>query len=115
MQYHSRADLEALANQIIQCYKSLPCFAGQKIYHIDPIVLACDLCGLKLDHYRLSADDTVLGLTADMEIEVEVQTDDGTIFPYRLDGNTILVASSLRASPEKRGRYHFTILHEAAH
>ena len=115
MRYHSRSDLESMADQIIQRYKSMPRFADQTISCIDPVALACELYGLKLDHYRLSADDMVLGLTADAEIEVEVQADDGTIFPYQLDGNTILVASSLKASPEKRGRYHFTILHEVAH
>jgi Zn-dependent peptidase ImmA (M78 family) len=113
--YLSRNDIEDLAARVIHSYRTLPRFAGQTVSQIDPQILACELCGLTLAHCRLSRSGGTLGLTAFGEIGVMVF--DGQWHPilYELDGKTILVESALRDDPAQRGRYHFTVMHEAAH
>jgi Zn-dependent peptidase ImmA (M78 family) len=111
----SRKDIEAIAARITSSYEHLPRFAGQEVSHIDPQILACELCGLTLDHCRISRSGDTLGLTAYSEIGVIVYNDDWHPFVYYLDGNTILVETALKNDPAQRGRYHFTVMHEAAH
>lgn len=115
MAYLSRSDIEAIAACVVSGYKKLPCFRGRPVCRIDPTVLAGELCGLSIDHFRLSADGTILGLTAYSEVEVGVYGEDGQPLAYPLDGRTLLVERSLRDDPAQRGRYHFTIMHEVAH
>lgn len=115
MAYLSRSDIEAIAAHVISDYKKLPRFQGQPVSRIDPNVLACELCGLLIDHFHLSVDGTVFGLTACNEMEVKVYSGKGHPLIFHLDGRTLLVERTLRDDPAQRGRYHFTIMHEVAH
>ena len=115
MGYLSRNDLEKIATQVFDDYKRLPCFAGQQVDHVDPKILACELCGLNIDHFHLSKDGLTLGMTAFKEIGVEVYADSGQPFFYYLDGRTLLIEKDLKDDPAQYGRYHFTIVHETAH
>ena len=56
MGYLSRNNLEKIATRIFNDYKHLPRFAGQQVDHVDPEILACGLCGLRIDHFHLSKD-----------------------------------------------------------
>lgn len=111
----SRNDIEAFATRITDDFRKLPRFAGQKVNRIDPIILVCELCGLSIDHFHLSADGTILGMTAYSEVGVEVYDDEGDPVVYYLDGNSVLLERSLRDDPTQQGRYHFTLLHETSH
>ena len=88
MGYLSRNNLEKIATRIFNDYKHLPRFAGQQVDHVDPEILACGLCGLRIDHFHLSKDGLTLGMTAFKEIGVEVYDDSGQPFFYYLDGRT---------------------------
>ena len=115
MGYLSRNNLEKIATRIFNDYKHLPRFAGQQVDHVDPEILACGLCGLRIDHFHLSKDGLTLGMTAFKEIGVEVYDDSGQPFFYYLDGRTLLVEADLKNDPTLHGRYHFTTAHETAH
>lgn len=115
MAYLSRNDIEAIAARVTGDYKSLPRFAGQPTDHIDPEILARELCGLSLDCCFLSRSGLILGVTAYDGIEVGVYDEAGKMVSYYLDGNTILVERSLKEIPAQQGRYHFTVMHETAH
>ena len=115
MGYLSRNNLEKIATRIFNDYKHLPRFAGQQVDHVDPEILACGLCGLRIDHFHLSKDGLTIGMTAFKEIGVEVYDDSGQPFFYYLDGRTLLVEADLKNDPTLHGRYHFTTAHETAH
>ncbi len=115
MGYLSRNDLEKIATRVFNDYKHLPRFAGQRVDHVDPEILACGLCGLNIDHFHLSKDGLTLGMTAFREISVEVYDDNGQARFYDFDGRTLLVEKDLKDDPAQYGRYHFTIAHETAH
>lgn len=115
MVYLSRNDIEVIAAQVTNDYKRQPRFQGQTVSWIDPDILACELCGLLIDHFHLSVDGSVLGLTAYDEMKVKVYGDKGQPLIYHLDGRTLLVEQTLRDDPAQQGRYHFTIMHEVAY
>lgn len=115
MLYLSRRDIEHIAGRITADYSNLPQFKGQTVERIDPYTLAHDLLGLSVDHFRLSRNGTILGLTANREVGVEVYGENGEPCIYYLDGNTLLVEKELVSDPTQLGRYNFTVLHEAAH
>ena len=91
MGYLSRNDLEKIAARVFNDYKNLPRFAGQQVNHVDPEILACELCRLSIDYFHLSKDGLILGMTAFQEIGVEVYDDDGQPHIYDFDGRTLLV------------------------
>lgn len=115
MLYLSRSDIEHIAGRITADYSRLPQFNGRQVDRIDPYVLAHDLLGLSIDHYRLSPNGTILGMTSNREAGVEVYRDNGEPCIYYLDGKTLLVEKDLASDPAQLGRYNFTVLHEAAH
>lgn len=110
----SRKDLESISERIYTAYRKLPELSGKKIYYIDP-KLMLKLLRLKLDHCRLSQDGTILGLTSFSEVCVEVWDDNREELFYCLDGKTVLVDDRLREDVSQKGRYNFTIMHEAGH
>lgn len=115
MSYLSRKDIEAIAARVFQDYKQLPRYAGLPVAHVDPIILATELCGLHIDHFHLSKDGMTLGMTSFNKFGIGVYDDNGQPFLYYLDGATILVEKDLRDNPTAYGRYNFTLLHETAH
>lgn len=115
MVYLSRNDLERIATRVFNDYKNLPRFTDQQVDHVDPEILACELCGLYIDHFHLSKDGLTLGMTAFKEVGVEVYDDSGQPFFYYLDGRTLLIEKDLKDDPAQCGRYHFTTAHETAH
>lgn len=115
MAYLSRNDLETIAAHITGDYQKLPRFAGQPASRVDPEILAGELCQLSLNWFHLSKNGRVLGLTAYSGFSIAVYTRDWERTSCFLDGRTILVECSLKDSPEQQGRYHFTVMHEAAH
>ena len=115
MSYLSRNDIEQIAARVTRDYKCLPRFQGQVVEHIDPEILACELCGLHLDYFHLSRDGLTLGMTSDGRVEVPVIGEDGELILFFLDGATILIEKDLKNAPEQRGRYNFTLMHETSH
>lgn len=115
MSYLSRNDIEQIAARVTNNYKRLPRFQGQAVEHIDPEILACELCGLRLDYVHLSRDGLTLGITSDGKVDVPVFGEEGEPILYFLDGDTILIEKDLKSAPEQRGRYNFTLMHETSH
>ena len=115
MSYLSRRDIEKIADRIFHDYKRLPCLEGQQVDHVDPEILAHELCGLHIDHFHLSKDGLTLGMTAFKEMGVEVYDESGQPCFYYLDGKTLLIEKDLKDDPAQYGRYHFTTAHEVAH
>ena len=115
MSYLSRNDIEQIAARVTRDYKCLPRFQGQVVEHIDPEILACELCGLHLDYFHLSRDGLTLGMTSDGRVEVPVIGEAGELILFFLDGATILIEKDLKNAPEQRGRYNFTLMHETSH
>lgn len=115
MSYLSRNDIEAIGTQVFNAYKQLPRHAGLPVTHVDPAVLAAELCGYHIDHAHLSQDRMTLGMTSFNQVEVEVYSDSGQACLYYLDGSTILMEKDLKDNASSYGRYNFTLLHETAH
>lgn len=111
----SRKDIESIASRIINDYTHLPRFAGQEVQYIDPIVLACELCGYSMDYAHLSRDGKILGLTSYGDVGVGIYDENWKQAYYFLDGSTFLIESSLKDDPAQRGRHNFTVMHETAH
>lgn len=111
----SRNDIEQIGNRVNRAYFRLPDLRGQEIKRIEPERLASEVCGLSLNRFHLSNDNSILGMTSFGEVDVEVTDDECAPFFYHLDGKTILVESDLAKREDQRGRYHFTIMHEVAH
>ena len=115
MGYLSRNDLERIATRVFNEYKHLPQFVDRQVDHVNPVILACGLCGLHVDHFHLSKDGLTLGMTAFKEVSVEVYDNSGQPFFCYLDGRTLLIETDLKDNPAQYGRYHFTMAHETAH
>lgn len=115
MAFLSRNDIEALAGKILSNYKNLHRFDDFPADWVDPYILAHDLLGLTIDYYHLSDDGSILGLTSQSVVGVEVMDDDGQQLIYCLDGRTILIETALREDESQRGRHNFTVMHETAH
>ena len=111
----SRKDLELLGNRVTKAYMELPENKGRQIFRIEPELLCEQLIGLKIDYRHLSADGSILGLTAFEGVGIDLPWDDADDGVYYLDGKTVLIESDLRDSIEQSGRKNFTIAHEASH
>lgn len=114
MPHLSRNDIEAIARRIIRAYNRLPGIEKTE-RRIHPKMLVTDLLGLSIEHYSLSVEGRILGLTACGEIEVPVFDDPENPQYVHLDGKTVLIDKNLISEGANVGRYHFTLIHEACH
>lgn len=115
MPYLSRASIEAIAQRVVTAYKKLPVCKEHPPDTVCPEVLVCDLLGLSMEHHVLSRTGSILGLTSCGPVGVLIFDDPTTPEYYYLDGRTLLIDSSLQAEQANKGRYHFTLVHEACH
>lgn len=111
----SRFDIEAIAEKIVNKYKSLPEISGTTLYRIDPELLLTKVLGLNIEYAHLSFDGSVLGLTSFGEVDVEVYDDADESSFLCLDGKTVVVEKDLVEDARQRGRCNFTIMHEGSH
>ena len=115
MPHLSRKNIEAIANRITAAYKRLPFLKGQNPDMIQPEFLARDLLGLTTEYHALSRDGGILGLTACGEVDVRIYDDPKHPEFFHLDGKTLLIDRDLVKEGANKGRYHFTLIHEACH
>ena len=115
MTYYSYKDLEAIGNRVVAAYAKLPSGQRDGVFQIDPVHMARELFHLSVEHFHLSQDGSVLGLTSPMEVGVEVFDDQMESVIYFLDGRTILMEKELLSDKFPLGRYNFTVMHELAH
>ena len=111
----SRFDIEAIAEKIVNKYKSLPEISGTTLYRIDPELLLTKVLGLNIEYAHLSFDGSVLGLTSFGEVDVEIYDDADESSFLCLDGKTVVVEKDLVEDSRQRGRCNFTIMHEGSH
>ena len=115
MAYLSRNDIEDIAVRFTNDYQRLSRFDDFPADWIDPHIFAHDLCGLNIDYYHLSDDRSILGLTAQNAVGVEVKDDQDNTLIYYLDGKTILIEKALQEDVKQQGRHNFTVMHEVSH
>ncbi len=110
----SRQYLERIAARVVAAYRKLPQVAEEGIHGIDPERLLHEVLGLNVEYHHIARDGSILGLTSNCEIDLELW---GGGEPYfvALDGKTVLVEKRLKEQPEQLGRCHFTLLHEGGH
>ena len=106
-----RKALEALALETYRAYRALP---GVPEGRVEPERLARELLGLRVEYRRLSADGSILGLTAAAPVGVPVMEQGGLVH-YYLDGHTILLERALLSPFANPGRRRFTLMHEVSH
>lgn len=82
---------------------------------IQPELLARDLLGLTTEYHSLSKNGDILGLTVCGEVSVQIYDDPDHPEFFRLDGKTLLIDRNLVKDGANKGRYHFTLTHEACH
>lgn len=111
----SRKDIEAIARRLISAYKRLPPLRDQQVDMIQPELLVHDLLGLNTEYHALSMDGGTLGLTACGEVDVQIYDDPKRLELFHLDGRTLLIDRELIQEGANKGRYHFTLTHEACH
>lgn len=112
--YLSRNDIEHIAKDISEAYKSAAVPQKHLFYMVDPMVLA-GVLGLKVEFQFLTKDGSILGLTTPEEALIPVLDMNSNPFLYHLDGQTVLVEQRLNNLPRFHGRRNFTIAHEIAH
>lgn len=111
----SRKSIDAIANRIIAAYKRLPSLQGQNPDMVQPELLVHDLLGLTTEYHMLSRNGEILGLTACGEMDVRIYDDPRHPELFHLDGRTLLIDRYLVKEGSNKGRYHFTLIHEACH
>ena len=111
----SRKSIESIANRIIAAYKRLPPLQDSTPNMIQPELLVHDLLGLTTEYHTLSRDGGILGLTACGEVDVRIYDDPKRPSYFHLDGRTLLIDCGLIKEGANKGRYHFTLTHEACH
>ena len=110
----SRADIEAMASEITRQYREAFVPRRHLCYRVDPLSLA-GLLGLSVRFRPLSADGSVLGMTASGELGIYLPDGRGGEALDMLDGTTVLIEEALTRDPRLRGRLHFTLAHEIGH
>ncbi|MCM1046787.1 MAG: ImmA/IrrE family metallo-endopeptidase [Candidatus Gastranaerophilales bacterium] len=115
MPYLSVQDIGKIAQRIIAAYRKLPMLAGQPVNKIQPELLVQELLGLSVQYHALSPSGRILGLTACGEVGVPIFDDPEHPEYYYLDGKTVLIDCCLITESANKGRYHFTLVHEACH
>lgn len=113
--YLTRSDIEQISRRIVAAYRKLPMAKQGTPNIIDPVLLIRELLGLSIGYHTLSRNGSILGLTSFGEVLVKVYDDPGCPAYCRLDGKTLLVDRELTAEGANKGRYHFTLVHEACH
>ena len=111
----SRKSIKAIAIQIIAAYKRLPSLQDNNPDMVQPELLAHELLGLTVEYHALSRNGGILGLTACGEMDVQIYDDLKHPKYFHLDGKTLLIDSYLVKEDANKGRYHFTLTHEACH
>lgn len=111
----TRKDIERISQRIVTAYRKLPIAKQSAPNIIDPVILIRDLLRLSIGRHTLSKDGSILGLTSFGEVLVKVYDDPGHPEYCQLDGKTLLVDSRLTVENANKGRYHFTLVHEACH
>lgn len=66
-------------------------------------------------HHALSRNGGILGLTACGEVDIQIFDDPRHPSYVHLDGKTLLIDQALIKEGANKGRYHFTLTHEACH
>ena len=110
----SRADIEAMAGDITRQYRDTFVPRHHLCYRVDPQNLA-QLLGLTVHFRPLSADGSILGMTASSELGVYLPDGKGGEELQLLDGHTVLIEEALARNPRLLGRLHFTLAHEIGH
>lgn len=108
MLYLSRAQIEAMAESVIQRYLEMVSPQKRLFCYVDISELA-EMLGFTIDYQYLSEDGAILGMTASQPVSAVICDLD-----YDLDGSTILIEQRL-LHPSLTGRRNFTIAHELAH
>lgn len=112
---YSRKDLEWIAGKVVAAYmRSLP-VSKENVYQVDPEYVAEAIFHLSVEHFHLSRNGSILGMTAPTEFGVEVFNENMESCFYFLDGNTILIEQDLISENVPIGRYNYTVIHEVAH
>lgn len=109
------SDIEAIAQRVLRAYYKLPELRGQTVSHIDPELLSTKLLGLRIEYHVLSVSGFILGLTAKNRYLVKVYDNGVPADSCVLQKKTIFIDRYLHDNLELRGRYHFTLAHEASH
>lgn len=115
MPYLSRYDIELIAQRVISAYRKHFDHYGQEVDMVQPNLLVCDMLGLSVRHHALSRSGKILGLTSCGAVDVQIFDKPESPEYYHLDGKTLLIDSGLRADNANKGRYNFTLIHEACH
>lgn len=115
MPYLSRKGIEEIAQRAVAAYKKLPVFKGKQLRRVEPEIFVRDLLGLTIEYHSLSPDGSILGATSCGQIGIPI-FDDPTSPDYCfLDGKTVLIERALVSEGANRGRYNFSLMHEASH
>lgn len=113
--YLSRSKIEKIAQRVTSAYRKLPAVKERQTESVSPELLACDLLGLSIEYHVLSPNGNILGLTSCGEVGVPVFDNPGQPEHLFLDGKTLLIDNRLIAEGANKGRFHFTLVHEACH
>lgn len=116
MKYLSRQGIEQIGERVIKAYRNLPDNKKSTLYRVDPIKLIEEVLKVNLEYHHLSLDGAVLGVTTPFSgIGYKIFDHDDTEEYFYFDGNTILVESDLKNDILQKGRFNFTLAHEAGH
>lgn len=113
--YLSRNKIEKISQRIIAAYRKLPEVQKRPTGKVCPELLVNGLLGLSIEYHLLSPNGDILGLTSCGEVGVPIFDNPEQPEHLFLDGKTLLIDKRLIAEGANKGRYHFTLVHEACH
>ncbi len=87
--YLSYAELDRIADRVVNAYAMLPEVSITELLYVDPDILLRSLLGLEIEYRHLSSDGRLLGLTTFDEVDFEV-VEDGAVELFVFDGKTVL-------------------------
>ncbi len=106
----SYRDINTIANKIIKKYEEKK---GRSVDRVDIIDLLHTLYGVDVEYYKLSRNNSILGMASPTDTLVDVWRDDSPV-TVEIGSDLVLVDSSL-LEPKLIGRRNFTAAHEGAH
>lgn len=115
MPYLSIENIDSIARRVVAAYTNLPSLTEKPVRRIQPELLVQDLLGLSVQYHVLSRTGGILGLTSCGEVGVPIYDHPEAPEYFFLNGKSLLIDQSLIKEGANKGRYHFTLVHEACH
>lgn len=110
-EYLSKDQIEEIAIEFLEKHSPSSLLTPAKV----DLELILEEIGVTIDYQKMDLDNTILGLTAFNNGTLNVYSDNGSIYPINVRKGTIIINKDLASHETLKGRFQYTIGHEAGH